>query len=46
MYFLHGEGRLETPEGRYSVRAGDALIAYAREPHSVENIGDQDLMIS
>lgn len=44
MFFLQGEGQLETPEGKYLVRAGDALIAYAKEPHSVENIGDQNMV--
>jgi quercetin dioxygenase-like cupin family protein len=44
MYFLEGEGLLETPEGKFPVRKGDSLIAYAKEPHSVENRGDRDMV--
>ncbi len=44
MYFLKGKGLLETPEGKFPVQKGDSLIAYAQEPHSVENTGDQDMV--
>jgi quercetin dioxygenase-like cupin family protein len=44
IYFLEGKGEIETPEGKFVVKKGDALIASAHERHSIENKGDKDMV--
>ena len=44
-YFLEGNGRVQDDEAFIDVSAGDSMATLSGHGHSVENTGDNDLVI-
>ena len=44
-YFLEGCGRVQDDDKAYDVQAGDSMATFNGHGHSVENTGDNDLVI-
>ena len=44
-YFLEGNGRVQDDDRFYDISAGDSMATFSGHGHSVENTGDNDLVI-
>ncbi len=44
-YFIEGYGRVQDDTQFYDVSAGDSMATFSGHGHSVENTGEQDLVI-
>lgn len=44
-YFLEGNGRVQDDDHFFDVIAGDSMATFSGHGHSVENTGDNDLVI-
>ncbi len=44
-YFIEGNGRVQDDDTWYDISAGDSMVTFSGHGHSVENTGDNDLVI-